>query len=418
MSKNAELIAVGTEILLGDIVNTHSQYLSQKLAEIGINVFYHTTVGDNPGRLHAVIEQAIHRSDIVILSGGLGPTEDDLTKETVCEVMGIPLHQDKEALERMQAFFDRMGREMTRNNVKQSMVPDGATIFQNDRGTAPGMAIEQNGKVVVLLPGPPKELIPMFEGQAYPYLQKLSDAVLVSRSFRVFGVGESLVEVKLGRMLDGANPTVALYAKPNEVLIRVTAKADDREQASAMLKPVVDEIYSILGDTVYGEDVDNLQQVVVPLLMEKGLKVATAESCTGGLLAQRITSIPGSSAVFEYGAVTYANRIKHALLGVPEEMLSRYGAVSEPVATAMSEGVLRASGADIGVGITGIAGPDGGSEEKPVGTVYISVACKGKETVTKRYQFGYGRGSGADERESIRNASAMTALDMIRRAIL
>lgn len=415
MSKNAELIAVGTEIILGDIVNTHSQYLSQKLAELGINVFYHTSVGDNPGRLRFTIEQAIGRSDIVILSGGLGPTEDDLTKETVCDVLRIPLHQDTEALERMTAFFKRIGREMTQNNIKQSMVPDGCKVFQNDRGTAPGMAVEKDGKIVVLLPGPPSELIPMFEEQAYPYLAGFSDAVLVSRSFRCFGVGESLVEVKLGRMLDGVNPTVALYAKQNEVLIRITAKADTRETAGAMLQPVVDEMYAILGDTVYGENVDSLEQVVVPMLKECGLKLATAESCTGGLLAQRITSIPGSSEVFEYGAVTYANHVKEELLGVPAELLERYGAVSEQVAATMSEGVLLRSGADIGVGITGIAGPGGGSEQKPVGTVYISVAVKGGKTWTKHFQFGYGR---SNERESIRNASAMNALDMVRRTML
>lgn len=415
MSKNAELIAVGTEIILGDIVNTHSQYLSQKLAGLGINVFYHTSVGDNPARLRFTIEQAIGRSDIVILSGGLGPTEDDLTKETVCEVLGLPLHQDAEALSRMEAFFKRINREMTQNNIKQSMVPDGCHVFQNARGTAPGMAVEANGKIVILLPGPPSELIPMFEEQAYPYLVGFSDAVLVSRSFRCFGVGESLAEVKLGEMLNGENPTVALYAKQSEVLIRVTAKAQNREAASAMLQPVVDDVYRILGDTVYGEDVDSLEEVVVPMLKACGLKLATAESCTGGLLAQRITSVPGSSEVFEYGAVTYANRIKEEMLGVSPELLKVYGAVSEPVAKAMAEGVLEKGGADIGVGITGIAGPDGGSEEKPVGTVYIAVARKGSPTLAKRFQFGHGR---SNERETIRNASAMNALDLVRRTML
>ncbi len=415
MSKNAELIAVGTEIILGDIVNTHSQYLSQKLAQLGINVFYHTSVGDNPARLRFTIEQAIGRSDIVILSGGLGPTEDDLTKETVCEVLGLPLHQDAEAFARMTAFFERIGREMTENNIKQSMVPDGAVVFQNDRGTAPGMAVEKDGKIVLLLPGPPSELIPMFEEQGYPYLEKLSDAILVSRNFRVFGVGESMVEVKLGKMLNGENPTVALYAKQSEVLVRVTAKADTKEKAAEMLEPVVGELYSILGDTVYGEGVNSLEEVVVPLLKKRGMKIATAESCTGGLLSQKITAIPGSSEVFECGVVSYANRIKHELLGVPEELLERYGAVSEQVATAMSEGVLRLSGADIGVGITGIAGPGGGSAEKPVGTVYISVAVKGQETCTRLFHFAYGR---KNERDTIRYASAMNALDMVRRLLL
>lgn len=415
MSKNAELIAVGTEIILGDIVNTHSQYLSQKLAQLGINVFYHTSVGDNPARLRFTIEQAISRSDIVILSGGLGPTEDDLTKETVCEVLGLPLHQDAEALARMKAFFERIGREMTENNIKQSMVPDGAFVFQNDRGTAPGMAVEKDGKIVLLLPGPPSELIPMFEEQGYPYLESFSDAILVSRNFRVFGVGESMIEVKLGKMLNGENPTVALYAKQSEVLVRITAKADTKEKAAEMLEPVVGELYSILGDTVYGEDVNSLEEVVVPLLKEKGMKIATAESCTGGLLSQKITAIPGSSEVFECGVVSYANRIKHELLGVQEELLERYGAVSEQVAAAMSEGVLRLSGADIGVGITGIAGPGGGSAEKPVGTVYISVAVKGQETRTQLFHFAYGR---KNERDTIRYASAMNALDMVRRLLL
>ena len=415
MSKNAELIAVGTEIILGDIVNTHSQYLSQKLAQLGINVFYHTSVGDNPARLRFTIEQAIRRSDIVILSGGLGPTEDDLTKETVCDVLGLPLHQDEEALRRMTSYFEKLGRKMTDNNLKQAMVPDGATVFQNDRGTAPGMAIEKNGKIVILLPGPPRELIPMFEEQGYPYLAGYSDAVLVSRNFRVFGVGESLAEVKLGDLLNGANPTVALYAKTGEVLVRVTAKAKTEEEARLLLEPAVEKLYEILGDTVYGEDVENLESVVVPMLKERGLVIATAESCTGGLLSQKITAIPGSSEVFECGVVSYANRIKHEFLGVPEEMLERYGAVSEQVATAMSEGILRVSGADIGVGITGIAGPGGGSEAKPVGTVYISVAVKGGETRTEHFLFGYGR---KDVREWVRNNSAMNALDMVRRALL
>lgn len=415
MGKNAELIAVGTEIILGDIVNTHSQYLSQKLAQLGINVFYHTSVGDNPSRLRFTVEQAIGRSDIVILSGGLGPTGDDLTKETVCEVLGLPLHQDVEVLKRMQAFFKRIGREMTKNNIKQSMVPDGAVVFQNGHGTAPGMAVEKNGKIVILLPGPPSELIPMFEEQAYPYLERFSDSVLVSRNFRVFGIGESMVEVKLGGMLDGKNPTAALYAKPNEVLVRITAKADTGNKAALLLEPVVAELYGILGDHIYGENVNSLEEIVVPLLKEKGKKIATAESCTGGLLSQKITAIPGSSEVFECGVVSYANRIKNKLLGVPDEYLEHYGAVSDQVATAMAEGVLRLSNADIGVGITGIAGPDGGTPEKPVGTVYISVAAKGQKTQTRLFHFGHGH---KNEREAIRNASAMNALDMVRRLLL
>jgi len=411
----AELISVGTELLMGQICNTDAQYLSQQMQALGIDVYHQSVVGDNMDRLCHSIRTAMDRSDVVILSGGLGPTEDDLTKETVCDVLGLPLHRDEEALRRMTSYFEKLGRKMTENNIKQAMVPDGATVFQNDRGTAPGMAIEKDGKIVILLPGPPRELIPMFEEQGYPYLAGYSDAVLVSRNFRVFGVGESLIEVKLGELLNGSNPTVALYAKTGEVLVRVTAKAETEEEAALLLEPAVEKLYEILGDTIYGEDVESLESVVVPMLKERGLMIATAESCTGGLLSQKITAIPGSSEVFECGIVSYANRIKHEFLGVPNEMLERYGAVSEQVATAMSEGVLRVSGADIGVGITGIAGPGGGSEAKPVGTVYISVAVKGGETRTEHFLFGYGR---KDVRDWVRNNSAMNALDMVRRALL
>ena len=417
----AEILCVGTELLLGDIVNTNAAYIAKELAAIGVNVYHQAVVGDNAQRLREQLERSFSQCDLVVLTGGLGPTYDDLTKETVAELFGREMEFNQEAYDGILRRFLHSDRQMTENNRKQAYLPVGAVPLQNQNGTAPGLILEdeREHRTAVLLPGPPREMEPMFSNQVVPYLKEKTHSTLVSHSIHIFGLGESYVESCLHDFMEESrNPTLAPYAKEGEVLLRVTASAGSREEADRMMEPVIEKVKELFGDNVYGVDIGSLQAALVAELQKKGLKAATAESCTGGLLAQRITSIPGSSAVFEYGAVTYANRIKHALLGVPEEMLSRYGAVSEPVATAMSEGVLRASGADIGVGITGIAGPDGGSEEKPVGTVYISVACKGKETVTKRYQFGYGRGSGADERESIRNASAMTALDMIRRAIL
>lgn len=416
MSKNAELIAVGTEIILGDIVNTHSQFLSQKLAELGINVFYHTSVGDNPERLKDVIEQAVGRSDIVILSGGLGPTEDDLTKEMVCEVMGLETCRDQAAYDSIVAFFDKIGKTMTENNKKQAIVPVGATVFYNQNGTAPGMAVNKDGKIVVLLPGPPSELIPMFDEQVYQYLASFSDAVLVSKNLRVFGIGESMVETKLGNgLLSASNPTTALYAKEGQVLVRVTARAATKEEAEQLAEPVVRQVKDILGISVYGEDVASLEEVVVQMLRDQHKTIATAESCTGGLLASAITSIPGSSEVFEFGAVTYANRIKHAVLGVPNRVIEQHGAVSEETAVAMAKGILKESGADIGVAITGIAGPGGGSEHKPVGTVYIAVASKLGECNVVRYSLARGK---EDERGAIRRLSVMNALNMVRMMLI
>lgn len=416
MSKNAELVAVGTEILLGDIVNTHSQFLSQQLAGLGINVFYHTSVGDNPQRLHDVVKQALGRSDVVVFSGGLGPTEDDITKEVVADCLGLPLVEDETAMNSIVRFFERIGGTMTENNKKQAMVPEGSTVFQNKNGTAPGIAIEQDGKIAILLPGPPNELIPMVENDVYDYLASFSEDLLVSRRLRVFGVGESMVETMLGsELLNAANPTTALYAKQGQVEIRVTAKAKTEQKAREMMEPALAQIRSILGTSIYGEDVSSLEEVVVDMLQKQNKTIAVAESCTGGLLASAITAIPGSSKVFEYGTVTYANRIKHSVLRVPNRTLEQYGAVSEETAAAMAKGVIRTSGADIGVAITGIAGPDGGSEEKPVGTVYIAVVSGLGDCEVIRYSLARRR---ENERDQIRRLSVMHALNMVRRLLL
>jgi SrtB family sortase len=407
---NAEIIAVGTEILLGDINNSHAQFLSKQLALLGINVHYQTAVGDNVERLKEVLKLALTRSDIIITTGGLGPTTDDLTKETVCEVIGIDCEIDQDILNDIKAFFEKTGREMSDNNIKQAAVPSGSTVFKNDKGTAPGMAIESDRQAIIMLPGPPRELLPMFETSVVPYLSKFSDGSLVSKNLMVFGIGEGQVEEMLGDIVKGTNPTVALYAKDGEVLIRVTAKGKDKLDANNLVLPVVFEIKQILGDSVYGVNVDSLQQTVVDKLLAEGKMIATAESCTGGLLSQKITDISGSSKVFEFGISSYANRVKQEMLGIPESLIEKHGAVSEKVAALMAQGAMKKGKADIGVGITGIAGPTGGSDEKPVGTVFIAVTIDDKVWVQK---FLLGHGS-ENERDYIRELSTLHALNMVR----
>lgn len=408
---NAEIIAVGTELLLGDILNTNAQYLSQKLAELGFTVHFQSVVGDNPQRLEQLATQAKQRSDIVIYSGGLGPTADDLTKETVAKVYGDPLQFDQQQFERIRGFFHACSRNMPENNRKQAMVPAFGETLDNANGTAPGALFRYGEKIAILLPGPPKEMIPMFEQQAMPRLQKLQKAVLVSRVLRVYGVGESALEGMVGHLLEGENPTAALYAKPAEVIIRITAKAATSQQAEEMCGKTAQQFYDILSDSIYAEADQTLEQTVVQVLAEKGLKVSTAESCTGGLLSQRITAIPGSSQVFECGVCSYANTIKEKLLGVPADVLEQYGAVSPQTAIAMAKGSKALSGADIAVGITGIAGPDGGTPEKPVGLVYISVA-NGETIWVYKLLLAH------RNRETVRFAASQKALDMVRRVAL
>lgn len=408
---NAELIAVGTEILLGDIVNTDAQLISQGLSELGINVFYQTVVGDNPARLRHVVETARDRADIIITTGGLGPTLDDLTKETLASVFGKKMALHQPSLDRIRDFFQTIGKPMTPNNEKQAWLPEGCTVFVNEWGTAPGCAFEAYGKHVLMLPGPPRECNPMWKECAMSYLYKLAGGCIVSHNIRVFGLGESNMETILHDMMArSTNPTIAPYAKTSECFARVTAKADTPEQCEAMLAPVVDEIVSLLGEDVYGVDVDSLEQVVGDGLRQRGLTLAVAESCTGGLLSKRITDVPGCSDYYLGGVCSYANEVKMGVLGVQKETLDTAGAVSPEVAGQMAVGVAKALGADVGVGITGVAGPGGGTEEKPVGLVYISVWHAGRH-VTRRMQSMNGR-------DRVRMQAASTALDMIRRHIL
>ena len=407
---NAELIAVGTEILLGDIVNTDAQLISQGLSELGINVFYQTVVGDNPARLRHVVETARDRADIIITTGGLGPTLDDLTKETLAAVFGKKLALHQPSLDRIKGFFQTIGREMTPNNEKQAWLPEGCTVFVNEWGTAPGCAFEAYGKHVLMLPGPPRECNPMWKECAMPYLYKLAGGCIVSRNIRVFGLGESNMETILHDMMaESKNPTIAPYAKTSECFARVTAKADTPEECEKLLEPVVEKICGLLGEDVYGVDVDSLEQVVGDGLRQRGLTLAVAESCTGGLLSKRITDIPGCSDYYLGGVCSYANEVKMRVLGVRKDTLDAVGAVSPEVAEQMAAGVAHALGADIGVGITGVAGPDGGTEDKPVGLVYISVWYKGQHFTRKM------RSSGG--RDRIRMQAASTALDLIRRKV-
>lgn len=408
---NAEIISVGTELLLGQTVNTDTAYVARALSSVGINLLFSCTVGDNNGRLKAALQQALERSDLVITTGGLGPTGDDLTKETIAEAAGAKLVLHRESMERLEAFFK--GRTMNETQKKQAMLPENCTVLPNDRGTAPGCALETAaGKIIIMLPGPPSELIPMLENYAVPYLMEREHACIYSSNVHVYGTGEGAVAEMLSDLTDGANPTVATYAKDGEMFVRVTAKAETAEKAAALCRPLARKIRERIGDTAYSIDVDSLEALVVSELKERHLTLATAESCTGGLVAKRLTDIPGASGVFEMGAVTYANRIKSMLLGVPEEMLERHGAVSEQVAAAMAQGVREKAGSDIGVGITGIAGPDGGTAEKPVGLIYAALSDREGTVVRKVPVYGKTRGRGY-----LRNMTASFALDMVRRRL-
>ncbi len=410
----AEIICVGTELLLGDIVNTNAQYLARELSLLGINVYYQEVVGDNPERLMEVLERALSRSDLILTTGGLGPTYDDLTKETIAKSVRKKLVKNEESYQRLVSAFCHFGREMTENNVKQAYLPEGCIPMQNNHGTAPGCIVEtEDNKCVMMFPGPPSEMKPMFKESAKPYLEKRSGYTIVSKNIRVFGMGESEAEHKLKElMLSSKNPTVAPYAKTGEMSIRVTARGKDEKTCVSLIDPMIERVRGIIGDDViYSTEYDTLQETLVRLLTEKGLKVCTAESCTGGLVAKRITEVEGASKVFELGLVTYANEIKTQFLGVSPDVLERFGAVSEQTARLMSEGAIEVSGADVAVSITGIAGPGGGSEEKPVGTVFVCVADKHMRWVKKLSITGRG------ERETVRYLASSHALDMLIRFV-
>lgn len=407
---NAEILAVGTEILLGDIVNTNAQYIAQGLAELGIDVFYQTVVGDNPDRMKTAMNIAFERADIIITTGGLGPTGDDLTKEIGAEYFGRKLILDEKALDRIKKFFDKMKRPMTDNNVKQAMVPVNSTVMYNENGTAPGIIIEDNNKILIMMPGPPKEMKPMFSKQVKPYLASKQNHTLVSRTLRIAGVGESAMESMVRDMIDRqSNPTIAPYAKDTESILRITASAKTTEEAEKIIEPIAEEIYRRFGDSVYAEGETSIQETVAKILIDKKVTIAVAESCTGGLVAAKLIEYPGISEVLLEGAVTYSNEAKKRRLGVKYETLSAYGAVSAETAAEMAKGIAMTSGADIGVSTTGVAGP-GPSEGKPEGLVYVGVYMGGKSYVKELHLAG--------KRNVIRERAAYSALDFLRRKLI
>ena len=408
-----EIIAVGTEILLGNIVNTNAAFLAEECASIGLNCYYQSVVGDNEQRLAETLKTAMGRADIVLLSGGLGPTKDDLTKETAAKVCQRMLVMDDHSRERIEAYFEKKGKgKPTENNWKQAVVPEGAVVLDNENGTAPGIIIETEHNTVVLMPGPPGELKPMFLGQVKPYLMKKSNEVLVSQTVKICGIGESRAETMVADLIENqTNPTIAPYAKTGEVHLRVTASAEDEKKAQKLIKPVVKQLKERFGQNVYTTDDDTtLEKAVVDLLVANDLTIATAESCTGGLLAVRLINVPGVSEVFKRGLITYSNKAKRKMIGVKKVTLDRYGAVSEQVAREMAKGTAALTKADITVAVTGLAGPDGGTEEKPVGLVYIGCCVKGNVTV-KEYRF-------SGDRSKIRETTVAEALVLLRDCVL
>lgn len=410
MAYTAEIIGVGTELLLGNITNTDAQDVSKALSEIGINVYFHTVVGDNPERLKQAVAIARSRADIIITTGGLGPTSDDLTKQTLAEAFGKELIFNENEARKIRAFFEKRlhNMEMTENNFQQAYLPEDCTIFDNGIGTAPGCAFESDGKHVLMLPGPPRECLDMLVNCAVPYLKKLSDAEIHSHNIHIFGMGESAVEARLRDMMNAMeNPTLAPYAKDSEVLLRLTAKAKSETEADAMMSPVLEKIRGILGDIIYGIDTETLENTVVGLLKEQKKTLAAAESCTGGLLSKRITDIAGASKVFSGGAVTYATKSKTAILGLDAGLIKEKGVASREVAEQMAIMVRRRFETDIGVGITGVAGPDSDESGQEPGTVFVALS-DGTRTYCRSLNLLF-------DRARIRTAASKHALDMIRR---
>jgi len=407
-----ELISVGTEILLGNIVNTNAAYLADQCARLGFSCYHQSVVGDNEERLIESIKVACERADVIILSGGLGPTQDDLTKEAAAKAWNRELKLDEVTKERIEEYFLSKNQEITENNWKQAMVPHGCMVLNNDNGTAPGIIMEENGKHMILLPGPPNELVPMFEGKVREYMNKLEPGIIYSQTVKICGISESKVETIAGDLMDEqSNPTLAPYAKMGEVHLRVTAKAENEKEAKKLVKPLVKELKVRFGENVYTtEENITLEKAVVDLLLANKLTVSTVESCTGGMLAARLINVPGVSEVYKAGHITYSNKAKRKVLGIKKNILEKYGAVSEIVARDMAKYAATLSKSDVTVSITGIAGPDGGTPEKPVGLVYIGCNVCGKITVEECHFSG--------SREKVRQNTVAAALVLMRRCIL
>jgi nicotinamide-nucleotide amidase len=407
----AELICVGTELLMGQIVNTNAQYISEHLAQLGVIMYHQVVVGDNFERLSEAFQTAWSRSDVVILSGGLGPTDDDLTKETVAASLHIPLELNTSEWQKIVDYFAKMHRTAQLNNQKQAMFPKDGIILANPYGTAPGCIFEQSDKAAILLPGPPRELKPMFRDHVIPYLLQKSGIILYSRELRIFGIGESDIAYRLDHLIKNqTNPTIATYAKTGEVTIRITAKCLTETEGVSIVTPMIDNIKAILGDYVYSDNGETLPMVCHNLLLKHNKTLSVSESCTGGLLSSAFVDLPGSSAYFIEGAVTYANEAKNRRLGVSYQILNTVGPVSEECARDMAEGLRNSAHTDYSLSTTGIAGPDGGTKESPVGTVYVGLSSL-QHTVVKKLSLN-------GDRTKIREVSVLHALDMLRRELL
>ena len=403
----AEIITVGTEILLGDIVNTNSQYLAKELADLGVEVYYQGTVGDNEERLLQSLEESLNRSDMVITTGGLGPTKDDLTKETAAKFFNQELVLDERSWNKIEIYFNKLGRVPTENNKKQAYFPKDAIILENSNGTAPGAILRKGKKTIIVLPGPPREMKQMFEESVKPYLKNLTNEILVSKTLRFYGIGESSLEEEIIDIIkEQSNPTVAPYAKDTEVTLRITAKATSKEEAINLINPVVHKIQDRVGSYIYSEGDISLEDTVAEILVNKNLTISVAESCTGGMVSSHLINYPGISSVFMEGCVTYSNEAKMKSLGVKKETLDKFGAVSEETAREMAEGIAKRHNTNIGLSTTGIAGPEGGSEEKPVGLVYFGIYINGK-IIVKRYVFN-------GNRQQIRLRATKTILNDLR----
>lgn len=407
----AELISIGTELLLGDIVNTNAQFLAKELALLGIDVYHQCVIGDNEERVLKAFKEAFDRCDIIITTGGLGPTQDDLTKELGARYFNRKMILHEPSLEWIKKYLDIKDEETLEANRNQAYFPENSIVLPNEIGTAPGAIISENNKTLIILPGPPKEMKAMFTNHVSKYLADLTGEVIKSKTLRLFGIGESLMAKKANDIIQGStNPTVAPYAKDYEVTLRVTAKGESEEKCDSLIKAKCDEINCILGEYIYGEGETSLDAVVAELLCEKKLSISTAESCTGGMIAATLISYPGISDVFKEGAVTYSNEAKIKRLGVKEETLNQFGAVSEETAEEMVEGIAREANTDVAISTTGIAGPGGGTEDKPVGLVYIGIYIKGKTIVQKFNLTG--------DRESVRRKATMNSLNILRKELI
>ncbi len=407
---NAEILSVGTELLLGDIVNTNTQYIARGLAELGINVYRQSVVGDNPRRIKSSMEESLHRADLLIVTGGLGPTKDDLTREVAAELLGRKLVLDEGILEAIRGFFDRIQVPMEKSNNKQAYLPEGSLPMENPHGTSPGILLEQGKKTLILLPGPPREMKPMFDQQVRPYLKKYEQGIVKSKVLNIFGIGESTMEAMVEDLMENQdNPSLAPYCMEQGLILRITARASEEAAANTMIRSLEKKVRDRLGGYVYGVENESLEEVVVKGLKKKGYTISVAESCTGGLVSAAITNVPGASGVFPLSVVAYSEASKNKWLGVPEKILKSHGAVSKETALAMARGVREQANTTLGLSITGVAGPDGGTEKHPLGKIHIALVF-GERTFHEEKQL-------LGDRHGIRRFATKHALNLVRKVV-